>query len=97
MVQTWAEQGQQMPDRWGRYPDLTPKLFADWHDEQLTLSGQILAPPKKVNNKIVHDPDSCHVMSNVVLSSIAKDISNEAMDWIERVTNYDVSKISKLV
>ena len=46
---------------------------------------------------MVYDPDSCHVMSNVMLSSIAKDISNEAMDWIERVTNYDVSKISKLV
>ena len=96
MVQTWAEQEEQVSDRWGRYPELTPKLFADWHDTQLTLSGQILAPPRKVNNKTIYDPDSCHTMSNVVLSSIAKDISNEAMEWIERVTNYDVSKISKL-
>jgi hypothetical protein len=97
MVQTWAEQGQQMPDQWGRYPELTPKLFADWYDEQLALSGQILAPPRKENKKIIYDPNSCHVMSNVVLSSIAKDISNEAMDWIERVTNFDVSIISNLV
>ena len=97
MVQTWAEQQDQVSDRWGRYPDLTPKLFANWHDTQLTLSGQILAPPRKEKNKMIYDPDSCLNITNVVLSSIAKDITNEAMDWIERVTNYDVSKISKLV
>ena len=97
MVQTWAEQQNQVSDQWGRYPDLTPKLFATWHDEQLTLSGQILAPPKKEGTKTVYDVDSCHNITNVVLSSIAKDITNEAMDWIETLTYDDVSNISNLV
>ena len=97
MVQTWAKQQNQVPDQWGRYPDLKPKVFAVWYDEQMTLSGQILEPPRKENKKMNYDPDSCASIANVVLSSIVKDITNEAMDWIERVTNDDVSKISNLV
>jgi len=97
MVQTWAMQQDKVPDRWGRYPDLTPKVFAVWYDQQMTLSGQILAPPRKEGTKTIYDPNSCANIANVVLSSIAKDISNDAMDWIERMTNDDVSNISNLV
>ena len=97
MVQTWAKQQNRVQDQWGRYPDLTPKVFAVWYDQQMTLSGQGLAPARKEGTKTIYDPNSCSNIANVVLSSIAKDISNDAMDWIERITNDDVSKISNLV
>ena len=91
MVSTWADQENEKPDKFGRFRELTPKIFQTWYDKYITLSGQVIKPPEIVSKKKVHDPISCISTGNAVLSSLAIYISNDAMDWIERMTNDNVS------